>query len=125
MILPPGGRTGGEGSRHKRRGECAAIETNVDVAIAGDFHRGHAGNLSDRFDQLFGDLLRRLLQGLRELEGNRHGDLAERSLPRLFEAEIGFETEALTELLAECRVDSFFDAIEHGNLSIAGPYYGF
>ena len=71
----------------QRSGVSAAIEPHIDVAVARDFHGRHAGNFADGGDQFRGDLLRRLLQALRELKGDGNGDFAERRLARLFERE--------------------------------------
>ncbi len=109
---------GGRGicAGQQRRGIGAAIEADIDVAVAGDFHRGDAGNLSDCRDEIRGDFLRRLLQTLRELKRDGDGDLAEGSLTRLLQSEIGIDAELRAEAVAKRRMNLLLKGVEHGNL---------
>lgn len=103
----------------KERGSiCAAIEPDIDIAVARDFHRGDAGNRSGGLDEIGGNFLRRLLQTLRELECDRDSDFTERGLAWLFEREGRIDAETRAKAIAESRVDGLFEIVEHGNLSI-------
>ena len=97
-------------------GVCAAIEADIDVAVARDFHRGDARSLSDCRDEIRRDFLRRLLQALRELERNGDGDLAEGSLTRLLQSEIGIDAELRAQAVAKRRMNLLLKVVEHGNL---------
>ena len=68
----PGSRGGGR-IRHlqQRRAVEAAIEADVDVAVAGDLESGNAGDGSHGCDHVGGDLLRGLLERLRQLKSHR------------------------------------------------------
>ena len=90
----------------------AAIEADVDVAVAGHFHGCDARNRADVRDEIGGDLLRRLFEGAGQLEGDGYGDLAERRVARLL------QRDGNAEALAESRLDLFFQIVKHGNLSI-------
>ena len=100
----------------QRGGISAAIEADIDVAVARDFHRGHARNLADCLDKICGDFLRRLLQSLRELKRDGDGDLPEGSLVRLLKREIGIDAELRAQAVAKCRVNLLLKGMEHGNL---------
>ena len=58
-MVFPGSRGGGRIRRlQQRRAIEAAIEADVDVAVAGDFESGNAGDCSHGGDHIGGDLLR-------------------------------------------------------------------
>ena len=85
----PGGRialraAGLRAGRAVRR----AVEADVDVAVAGDFHRGDAFDRADFRNQFLRDLLRGLLQLLGKLKGDRHGQFAEIGLLGLFDRDL-------------------------------------
>ena len=102
----------------QRRAIRAAIEADIDVAVAGHFHRRHPGNLTDRLHQLFGNLLRRLFQALRQLKRDRDRYFAKRPLPRLFQRKSGIDAELRPQTVAKRRVNGFLQGMKHGNLSV-------
>ena len=65
----------------------AAVEPDVDVAVAGHLHGGHAGDGADFADQFGGDLPGRLAQLFGQLEGAGDGHFAEIALPRLLDGD--------------------------------------
>ena len=93
----------------------AAVEADVDVPVAGDFHRGDARDRTDAVDQFLGDLLRRLAQLLGELEGGRHRHFAEVALPRLLDGDRQIDAVANLNVRAERAGDLLFNGMEHGN----------
>src|SRR5258705_2310094 len=102
----------------QRRTVPAAVETYVDVAVAGDFHRLHAVDGPDLFHQLRGDFLRRLTQLFGELKCHRNGHLAELTLTRLLD---GYRLiDAVTDLnvRTESTRDLLFDGMEHGKIRV-------
>ena len=116
MTLLPETAGAASAPAQQRRGIGAAIEADIDVAVARDFHCGNAGNLSDGRDEIRGDFLRRLLQTLRELKRDGDGDFAEGSLTRLLQSEIGIDAELRAEAVAKRRMNLLFKGVEHGNL---------
>jgi hypothetical protein len=63
----------------------SAVEPDIDVAVAGHLQRCHPRNRPDLGGQLGGDFLRRLAQLFGKLEGCRHRDFAEITLPGLLD----------------------------------------
>ena len=99
----------------QRRGVGAAVEPDVDVAVAGHFHRRHAGDGADLLDQLGGDLLGRLPQLLGQLKRRRHGHFAELALPRLLDGDRQIDAVADLYVRVERAGDLLFNGMEHGN----------
>ena len=85
MILPPVGWPDSAFAAEQRRAVGATVEADVDVAVAGHFHRRHACDGTDLFHQFRGDFLGRLAKLLGELERRRHRHFAEIALPRLLD----------------------------------------
>ena len=92
----------------------AAVEPHVDVAIAGDFERGDAGNGAEARDNLPADGLGRLTQLAREVKGHRQGQVAEARLFRLFDCDGGVDAVALAEVPRHVVQKECFDLMEHG-----------
>ena len=61
----------------ERFGVSGAFKAEIQVAVAGNFHRGNSRDGSDLRGQLRGDLARSLLQQFGQLECRRHRQFAE------------------------------------------------
>src|SRR5882724_9134146 len=97
---------------------CATVEPDVDVAVAGDFHRGDAGNGSDFPDELGRDLLRGLAELFGELEGGGDGELAEIALPRLFDRDLKIYAVTGLNMRVESAGELLFNGMEHEELRV-------
>ena len=113
-----GGRRGCGIAAQERSAIRAAVEPDIDVAVAGHFERGDAWDRADLLDQLRGDLLGRLPELFGELECNRHGHLAELSLPRLLDGDRNLDAVADQNVGAESVRNLFFNGMEHGRLRV-------
>ena len=96
----------------------AAVEADVDVAVAGDLHRGDAGDRADFVGQFGRDLLRGLAQLLGELEGGGHGQFAEIALPRLLDGDVQIDAVTGLNVRVESARDLLFNGMEHGELRV-------
>jgi hypothetical protein len=114
MIFSP---AGGASSVHRiakqTTGEGAPVESNVDIAVAGDFHRRNIFDGSNAVDQFSRNLFRRLLQLLRELKRNRQRQFAELGLPRLFNSHRNSDAVTDREMGGKCLLNRFFESMEH------------
>ena len=107
MILPAVAAAGVRRAGQQRRAVDAAIEADVDVAVAGDLERRDTGDRPDIGNQLGGDFLRRLLERFRQLKCDRQRQFAEGCLLRLFEYNLGIDAELRTHALAHDGLDLF------------------
>ena len=85
MIFSPAPAGSSQFAAQQSGAVGAAVEADVDVAVAGDFHGGDAGDRADLLHQFGGDLFGRLAQLFGELEGGGDGHLAEIALARLLD----------------------------------------
>ena len=96
----------------------AAVEPDVDVAVAGHFQGGDAGDGADLRRQFRRDLLGRLAQLLGELEGRGDGQFAEIALPRLLDGHREIDAVANLNVRAEGAGNLLFNGMEHGKLRV-------
>src|SRR5262249_53201346 len=96
----------------------AAVEADVDVAVAGDLHRLDATDGADLFGELGGNLLGRLAQLLGELEGGGERNLAELALARLLDVHGQLDAVANEYVRAKGARNLLFNGMEHGKLRV-------
>ncbi len=95
-----------------------AIQADIDVAVAGHFHRRHARNRADLLHQLLCDFARRLPQLFGKRESRRHGHLAEATLPRLLHGDRQIYAITDLDVGAEGARNLFFNSMKHGKLRV-------
>ena len=115
MIFSPGRRRLRVLAAQQGRRIRAAVEPDVDVAVARHFQGGDAGDRADLLRQFRGDLLRRLAQLFRQLECRGHRHLAEIALPRLLDGDRQVDAVANLNMRVEGAGNLFFNGMEHGN----------
>ena len=103
------------------RGVRAAVEADIDVAVARHFDRRHSGNRPDFGGQFNSNLLRRLAQLLGELKRRRHGEFTEIALPRLVDGNAQVYAIANLYVCVKRVCNLLFDGMEHGNLRVYQP----
>ena len=98
----------------------AAIEADIDVAVAGDFHRGDAcdGHRFRRPDPP--RFSRRLLQQLCQLEGGGHRQLAKIALLRLLDRDRQIDSITRRNMGVKRLLDRLFEVMKH-NPKYSGP----
>ncbi len=91
----------------------AAIQANVDVAVAGDFERGHAFDGSDLGDDFPRDADWRPLELPRQVKRRGDRQLAERGLFRLLQNGRGRKAVAASDKGDGARGNLLFDGMKH------------
>ena len=104
--------------RQQRRREGAAVEPQVDVAVAGNLHARHAIDGRHFVHQFLSDLPGGLAQGLGELERGRDRHVAQVALPRLLDGHRQVNAVADLYVCAKRAGDVLFDGMEHGKLRV-------
>ena len=114
MTLPA--RAGAAaGSRGERLDHRAAVEEEVEVAAALDPRLFHARGKPDRGGELRRDRARRLLQGLREVEGGGTRQVAEGDLGRPLEDDaLDLRAERFARRRAQRLRDGRANRFQHG-----------
>jgi hypothetical protein len=100
------------------RAQRAAIEPDIDVPVAGHFHRRHAFDGPDLRRQFRRDLSGRLSQLFGKVECGWHGHLAEVALARLLDGYCQIETVARQYVCTKGAGNVLFDGMEHGKLRV-------
>lgn len=113
MILPSG-----FSSRPGRSAEdCVrvsyTVESNIDIAVAGHFHRADAFNGAEIREQLRRDRFGRLFQLPCELKGYRYRQFAKGRLLRLFEHDWHFGSILFPNVRGDAPGNVFLDRVEH------------
>ena len=124
MVLPLDAAVRLGVAAQQRRAVRAAVEPDIDVAVAGDFHRRHALDRAQFLHQFGGDLLRGLPEQLGQLERRGDSHLAEIALPRLLNGDGQIYAVAHLDVRMKGARNLFFNGMEHGNSSIAAQLPG-
>ncbi len=118
MIFSGRGRGPFRVAAQERRAIRAAVEPDIDVAVAGDLHRGDAGDGADLGGKFRGDLFGRLAELARQLKGDGNGELAELALPRLLDGYRLIDAIPDQDVRTESAGDLLFNGMEHGMLRV-------
>jgi hypothetical protein len=101
-------------------GVGGAVETDVDVPVAGDLEPGDAGDGADLVGELAGDFLRGLAELFGQLERDRDRELAEVALARLLDGDGNLDAVPDQDVRTECAGNLLFNGMEHGKFEYSG-----
>ena len=98
--------------------KCRAIEEEIDVPRAGQFHARHSGNRRKFGGDLLRDLARCAAQALGQFEGNRRGHFAQGHIRRPLRDRGNVLDPAPAQKFAQRRANARFNDVIHGNSSV-------
>ena len=98
--------------------KCRAVEEEIDVPRAGQFHARYSGNRGKFGGDLLGDLARRAAEALGQFEGNGGGHFAQGHIRRPLRNRGNVLDPAPAQKFAERRADAGFNDVIHGNSSV-------
>src|SRR5437868_10059623 len=108
-------RAGMHRLRKSRGKKCGAIEKEVDVTRAGQFHTSHSRDRANFGGDLLRDLPWRAPQPLGQFEGDRRGHFAHSHVRRPLSHDRDVLDAASAQEFAERRANPRFNDVIHGN----------
>ena len=113
MILPAAAAVSAGAGAQQSLPISAAVEPDVDVAVAGHFQSRDAWDRADFVHQFGGDLPRRLSQLFGQLERGRHGHFAEIALLGLLDGYCQIDAVARLDVIVKGALNLLFERMKH------------